>query len=1229
MADIFISHSGRDNEVAAAIGERIKRERPTWSLFYDKDNIRAGQRWQERLREELTSCRVVLALLSRNWLGSPWCFTEAVTATFRGKDVVGIETEDLTNDDLVRAPPILHECQRVRLRDGDDRAWQQILEALDRSGLDPDDWFLIPPNVGPYPGLVAFDEKDACVFFGRKQEITEYLGILDTLRGPDRSQVLVISGASGSGKSSLLRAGLIPRLRRKQSWAVISPFEVAREPVRNLLDRLDGALTGFGLPTQDLDLGKPPDDPTILAQTLDEALRRLEQASSACVLLPLDQAEALLAGDRPAADPARLLLDALAQVLGRRTRHVVVATTIRTEFVPRLEAVFAGPEVRLLQAPLSAIGSLSEVIEKPADRFGIELEPGLSGRIVEDVRTADALPLLAYTLRVLNESGDRCLTVDEYRALGGVQGAIGAKLAAVLSDPEPTAQEIRSLRRAFTRYLIRVDEGAVEDKRLLRRVVPRASLPQPAGRVIGRLVDAGLLVTKNATIELAHERLINNWPNLPLAKWLDEDATDRWLLDRLRERVNDDSLSDGLLGQAEELLQRDLELAAEEPALSQLVQRSRDQRIQAKIQHERTHAQLLAMQARRATDEAYPDDIERGGALALESILLARKSNLPAEADAIETARSALIRLPLGVLVHGSWIRALAVLPDGRLASGGDDGEIKLWPKEGTGEPVVLSHGSRVWSLAVLADGRLVSGGKDGNIKIWPKPGTGELVVFSHGGEVRSLAALPDGRLVSGGGDGSIKIWPKPGNGKPVVLAQGSSPETLAGVQLAVMADGRLASSGRDYHKIKLWPKQGKGAPVVFRNDSDAVKALVALPDGRLAGASRNIKLWPKEGRGEPVDLSHGSYSLAVLADGRLASGGSDGNIKIWPKQGGGEPVILPHGGSVLSLAVLADGRLASGGSEGKVKLWPSEGMNEPVVFAHEDWVMSLAVLPDGRLASGGAGGNIKVWPQGSGEPLVLSHGREIWSMVVLADGRLVSADHPVALVNGEWMLWSEDDIKIWPKDGIGVPVFLSQGSFGLSLAALADGRLASGGDDGNIKIWPKQGVGEPVILSHGSEVWSLAALPDGRLASGGKDSKIKLWPKDGTGEPIILSHGGSVLSLAVLADGRLASGGSEGKVKLWPSEGTDEPVTLSHGSPVSSLAALPDGRLASGDTDGKIKLWLKAGTADNPLAWKPGLDPGSSERRSARQRRQRRQYQNLADRRRETGHRPLSSRRP
>src|SRR5271166_2526734 len=126
----------------------------------------------------------------------------------------------------------------------------------------------------------------------------------------------------------------------------------------------------------------------------------------------------------------------------------------------------------------------------------------------------------------------------------------GCRELSLLSDPEPTADEARALQRAFTRYLIRVDGGAVEGERLLRRVVPRASLPRSADRVIGRLVDAGLLETKDATIELAHERLIDDWPKLPLKTWLDQDATDRRLIDQLRQRVDDDTLPDGLLAQA-------------------------------------------------------------------------------------------------------------------------------------------------------------------------------------------------------------------------------------------------------------------------------------------------------------------------------------------------------------------------------------------------------------------------------------------------------------------------------------------------------------------------------------------------------------------------------------------------------------------------------------------------------------------------------------------------------
>jgi WD40 repeat protein len=105
-----------------------------------------------------------------------------------------------------------------------------------------------------------------------------------------------------------------------------------------------------------------------------------------------------------------------------------------------------------------------------------------------------------------------------------------------------------------------------------------------------------------------------------------------------------------------------------------------------------------------------------------------------------------------------------------------------------------------------------------------------------------------------------------------------------------------------------------------------------------------------------------GVSSLAVLADGRLASGGVDGNIEIWPESGPGDPVVLSHGGSVLSLAVLADGRLASGGDDGEIKIWPGRGSGDPLVLPNGSPVLSLAVLTGGRLASGGDDGEIKIW---------------------------------------------------------------------------------------------------------------------------------------------------------------------------------------------------------------------------------------------------------------------------
>jgi hypothetical protein len=169
MADIFLSHSSADKDIADKIKSWLEHDRDCWSVFLDKDRldgILSGQRWQDRLRNELQSCRLVLAVITPDWLASRWCFTEAVTATFHGKDFIGVLPKDLPDNAFDSAPPIVHERQWQYVDFNTADGWETLLHALDRSSLDPSQLLSIPKEIGPYPGFVAFEEKDAGVFLG-------------------------------------------------------------------------------------------------------------------------------------------------------------------------------------------------------------------------------------------------------------------------------------------------------------------------------------------------------------------------------------------------------------------------------------------------------------------------------------------------------------------------------------------------------------------------------------------------------------------------------------------------------------------------------------------------------------------------------------------------------------------------------------------------------------------------------------------------------------------------------------------------------------------------------------------------------------------------------------------------------------------------------------------------------------------------------------------------------
>ena len=570
MSVIFLSHSSADAALAAQLQRRLNALDFDVFLDFDTRNgLELGRPWKRQLYTELKRCDALLILWSKPSAASRWCTAEITFADASGKPVFALALDQTALD------PVLLERQvgtlPIHATDAEIGALvDRLCKGFEAAGIDAGPVSTALRNRQPYPGLKAFEADDESLYFGRSTEIAAGLQALLRHRSHEHAQgLMAITGASGVGKSSLLRAGLLPRLRRDAGrWTVVGPIRPAREPFTNLAAALSQVLTtalgqasmaamaatdtaqrlaqALDAAARTADAGGPADGVANLVLAMVGELRRVKGHDDSTAVIAIDQLEELFDPRHAAVRSAFLAVlsqvhQAAAGVNGS-AREVMLLATLRTEY---LNALSTDPGMQAIQVqplpllPISLAG-LRDAISRPAMRFaGVEVAPDLVETIVADAGSRLALPLVGFTLEQLWDAnpGLQTLRLEDYHRMGGVQGSVADVADRVIKAYGASGWPQRAVRSAFL-MMVRIDDDGPTG--LARRSADWQLIDDSAKPVLEAFANKRLLVIDQSaaglnagrkTVEVAHEALFTAWQ--PLREWLASARSELKLLHQL------------------------------------------------------------------------------------------------------------------------------------------------------------------------------------------------------------------------------------------------------------------------------------------------------------------------------------------------------------------------------------------------------------------------------------------------------------------------------------------------------------------------------------------------------------------------------------------------------------------------------------------------------------------------------------------------------------------------